>query len=68
MLEINSNPVYANTLYLSPTSANGTTAYTPVYLNGTVSVNSSATTIIQSFTIVYNNGIWRIFSSVSNYF
>jgi hypothetical protein len=68
MLEINSNPVYANTLYLSSGSTVGTIAYTPVYLNGTVSVNSSSTTIIQALTIVYNSGIWRIFSAVSNYF
>ena len=68
LMEIDSNPVYANTLYLSSNSTAGTTTYTPLYPDGSVSVNSSATTIIQSFTIVYSSGLWRIFSSVTNYY
>jgi hypothetical protein len=68
LMDINSNPLYADTLYLSSNSTAGTTAYTPVYPDGSVSVNSSATTIIQTFTILYSNGLWRILTSVTNYY
>ena len=68
MMDININPTYANQLFLSSNSTPGLVAYTPSYLNGTVSVNGSATTVVQSFTIVYTNGVWRVFTSVNSYF
>ena len=68
LMDIDEKPVYANTVYVSPNSTAGTTANTPVYPDGSVSTNAEATTIIQSFTIVYNSGLWRIFSSVTNYY
>ena len=68
MMDININPTYVNQLFLSSNSTPGLIAYTPGYLNGTVSVNGAATTVIQSFTIVYTNGVWRVFTSVNSYF
>ena len=68
LMDIGNTRVYADTVYVSSNSTAGTTANTPVYPDGSVSVNSEATTIIQSFTIVYNSGLWRIFSSVTNYY
>jgi hypothetical protein len=68
MMEININPTYATQIFVSSNSNAGTVGYTPGYLNGTISVNGAATTVIQSFTIVYTNGVWRIFTSVNSYF
>jgi hypothetical protein len=68
LMEIDSNPLYADTLYLSSNSTAATSPETPVYPDGSVSVNSSATTIIQTFVIIYSNGLWRVLSSVSNYY
>jgi hypothetical protein len=68
LMDIGDIRPYADTLYLSSNSTAGTTANTPVYPDGSVSVNSEATTIIQSFTIIYSSGLWRIFSSVTNYY
>jgi hypothetical protein len=68
MMDININPTYVNQVFLSSNSNAGTVAYTPGYLNGTVAVNGAATTVIQSFTIVYTNGVWRVLTTVNSYF
>jgi hypothetical protein len=68
MMDINTNPTYVNQVFLSSNSTAGTVAYTPGYLNGTVSVNGAATTVVQSFTIVYTNGVWRVLTTVNSYF
>jgi hypothetical protein len=62
------NARYADTIYLSSNSTAGTTAYTPQYPDGEVSVDSAATTIIQTIIIIYTSEYWRVLSSVTNYY
>jgi hypothetical protein len=68
LMDINENALYADTIYLSSNSTAGTTAYTPQYPDGEVSVDSAATTIIQTIIIIYTSEYWRVLSSVTNYY